>query len=122
MIEFRNLTKKRFAADKLKKLYKKIFPSGRKGQKKFGLSVVIAPPSLMKQLNASYRGKRKAANVLSFLIAKDQGEIFLNADEKDLPYLFLHGALHLKGYDHVADRDAEKMEKLEQKILKNNIR
>ena len=86
--------------------------------------MVFAPPVLMRKLNRQYRGKNKTANVLSFLIEKNRGEIFLNinllaqAGEKNLPYLFLHGMLHLKGYDHKKTKDAKKMEKLEKKILK----
>jgi len=118
MIEFRNLTKKPVSTGKMRKLYNKIFlPAGQAGPRKFELSVVFAPPSLMKKLNIKYRGADKPANVLSFLIGKNQGEIFLNINEKNLPYLFLHGALHLLGHGHKNNKDAEKMEKLEKKIL-----
>jgi len=74
----------------------------------------------MRRLNKQYRNKNKTANVLSFTLEKGKvgpSEIFLNIKEKKLPYLFLHGMLHLKGYDHVKKSDARKMEKLEQKIL-----
>lgn len=117
MLEFRNLSKKRIEYGAYKKLYKKIFKKG------FELSVVIAPHALMKKLNKTYRGKEKAANVLSFMLEKDAGEIFLNAGlptqagENDLRYLFVHGSLHLLGYDHKKNKDAEKMENLEKKIL-----
>lgn len=118
MIEFRNLTKKRVNTAALKDLYNKIFVSaGKAGARNFELSVVFAPPALMKKLNVKYRQKTKSANVLSFLIEKNRGEIFLNINEKELPYLFLHGALHLKGYDHENDKDALRMEKLEKKIF-----
>lgn len=114
MVEFRNLTRKRVAYGALEKLYKKIFKT------RFELSVVIAPPALMKKLNKVYRGKDKAANVLSFTLEKNSGEIFLNSEEKDLSFLFLHGALHLLGYDHIKNKDAKKMESLEKKILNKN--
>ncbi|MDO8664458.1 MAG: rRNA maturation RNase YbeY [Candidatus Liptonbacteria bacterium] len=114
MVEFKNLSGKRVQYGAYKKLYKKIF---RKGKKGFELSVVFAPPSLMRKLNKECRGKDKTANVLSFALEKDSGEIFLNAGEKNLPYLFLHGSLHLLGYDHKKNKDAEKMENLEKKIL-----
>lgn len=118
MVEFINLTRKRVDYGAFKKLYKTIFPARGKSQsKQFELSVVIASPTLMKKLNLAYRGKKKSANVLSFQLTKNSGEIFLNSAEKDLKYLFLHGLLHLRGYDHVNNKDAEKMEKLEEKIL-----
>ena len=50
------------------------------------------------------------------------GEIYLNRDilkrspERAKP-LLLHGILHLLGYDHIKNKDAEMMEKLEKKIL-----
>ncbi len=111
MIEFKNLTAKRIKYTVYKKLYKKIFKND------FTLSVVFVPPPLMRKLNREYRRKDKTANVLSFALDKNYGEIFLNADEKELPYLFLHGALHLLGYDHKKNSDADKMEKLEKKIF-----
>ena len=121
MIEFRNLTKKRINTAEFKELYNKIFPPKHpESSRKFELSVVFAQPHFMRRLNKQYRGKNKTANVLSFALEKGKvgpGEIFLNIKEKKLPYLFLHGMLHLKGYDHVKKSDARKMEKLEQKIL-----
>ena len=121
MIEFRNLTKKRINTAEFKELYNNIFSAKSvTGSKNFELSVVFARPHFMRRLNKQYRGKNKTANVLSFALEKGKvgpGEIFLNIKEKKLPYLFLHGMLHLKGYDHVKKSDARKMEKLEQKIL-----
>ena len=112
MIEFKNLTKRHIHTVIFKKLYKKIF------HRKFELSVVFAPYLLMKQLNMKYRGKNKPANVLSFLIEKGvRGEIFLNINEKNLPYLFTHGALHLKGFDHKNNKGANMMGNLEKKLL-----
>ena len=118
MISFTNLTKKRVHRAVFEKLYRKTMPKG------FELSVVFAPPALMKKLNKQYRGKDKVANVLSFELGSPTtklgaGEIFLNVREKDLPYLFVHGCLHLLSYDHQKNKDALRMESLEQKILHN---
>src|SRR3990167_11359395 len=105
MIEFRNLTKKRINTAEFKELYNNIFSAKSvTGSKNFELSVVFARPHFMRRLNKQYRGKNKTANVLSFALEKGKvgpGEIFLNIKEKKLPYLFLHGMLNLKGYDHV---------------------
>lgn len=51
------------------------------------------------------------------------GEIFLNPtiiakQEESLLYMFIHGFLHLIGYDHHSKRDTIIMEKLERKLLK----
>ncbi len=114
MIEFRNLTKKRVRPAIFKKLYKKIF-----FKKKFDMSVVFAPPILMIKLNKKYKHKNKPADVLSFLLEKRLGEIFLNAGEKNLPYLFVHGSLHLLGYGHKTKFKAELMQKRERDFLKS---
>ncbi len=120
MIEFRNLTRKPIPRTIFKKLYQKIFRG-----KRLEVSVVFAPPALMRKLNKTYRKKDKAANVLSFLLEQGSpdarrmgsGEIFLNVQEPDLPRLFVHGCLHLLGYDHKQEKDAQKMEALERRFL-----
>ena len=120
MIEIRNLTKKRADTGMIKKLYSKIFFN-----KKFELGVVLANPALMRKLNKQWRGKDKIADVLSFLYKEEKvGEIFLNASlprrqagRKNLPYLFVHGSLHLLGYSHKKNRDAKKMNMKELNIL-----
>lgn len=111
-ISFTNLTKKPIRTAVFVRLAKKIFP-----KKDFDLSVVFASPAFMKKLNIQYRNKHKSANVLSFSYDKNSGEIFLNSAEKDLPYLFVHGCLHLLDYDHKKNKDALRMESLERKIL-----
>lgn len=47
--------------------------------------------------------------------SKNQEKTF----ENHLRHLVVHSVLHLLGYDHIDDKDAEKMEDLEVKILKN---
>lgn len=39
------------------------------------------------------------------------------AFEKELAFVFLHGILHLLGYDHIQNKDAKEMEKKEKKII-----
>ena len=112
MIEIRNLTRKRVGTKIFKKLYSKIL------SKKFELSLVIAPPLLMRSLNKKYRGKNKPANTLSFLLESGKGEIFLNSGERNLPRLFVHSALHLLGFNHGNKKQAKIMGRAELKILK----
>lgn len=110
-IAFANLTKKRIATADFLRIYKKLL-SG------WGLSVVFAKPALMRNLNKKYRKKDKVANVLSFLLDKKQGEVFLNANEKKLLYLFTHACLHLLGYSHKTIKSTELMENKLQSLLK----
>lgn len=124
MIAFTNLTSKPVRRAVFKKLYRAIMP------KNFVLSVVFAPPALMKKLNKAYRGENKAANVLSFSLGRapgrqnfkkklgGQGEIFLNATERNLSHLFVHGCLHFLGYGHKTNRNARRMEEKEHEVLK----
>lgn len=92
-------------------------------------------------LNAHYRDKDYATNVLSFaadlpealLAALDErplGDLAIcaevvarEADEQGKPlaahwaHLLVHGSLHLLGYDHIEAEDAARMEPLEREIL-----
>ena len=92
----------------------------------------------MAQLNANYRGKDGATNVLSFpadLPAELElpllGDIVIcapvviaEADQQGKTasahwaHMTVHGTLHLLGYDHVKEEEAEIMEALESAILR----
>ncbi len=90
--------------------------------KRYILSIVFATPKISKELNNRYRGKNHPTNILSFNIAKNEGEIILEPKkikteykdfgltyEEFLKYLLIHGMLHLKGMDHSSTMDkAEK--------------
>lgn len=103
------------------------------------LSVVFTDDAHMRRLNRTYRGKDKPTNVLSFPAAPPSGgrygpllgDLFLAAETiaaeaaaegltptDHLTHLIVHGFLHLAGYDHVDDGEAEVMEGLETAILK----
>ncbi len=91
------------------------------------------------QLNHEYRGKDKPTNVLSFPFEAPQGiEIDLLGDliicrqvvereakEQGKPlmahwaHMVVHGSLHLLGYDHIEDDEAEEMESLETEIMQS---
>jgi probable rRNA maturation factor len=104
------------------------------------LAIVLSNDSAIRTLNRDWRGKNAPTNVLSFPAAAPGkgrsaspyiGDIIIAyqttareavAEGKPfnhhLTHLAIHGYLHLLGYDHENDRDAEKMERLERKILK----
>ncbi|MGZ9096710.1 MAG: rRNA maturation RNase YbeY [Micavibrio sp.] len=110
------------------------------------ISVVLADDAAVQTLNRDYRNKDKPTNVLSFAqldseagwIAPDQpgpcalGDLVLayetvlrESQEGEKPFeshfihLIVHGTLHLLGYDHIDDVEAETMESLEIQILKS---
>jgi probable rRNA maturation factor len=85
-------------------------------------------------LNKRYRRRDYATNVLTFVYADQRplaGDIAIcapvvrreaHAQKISLAahyaHLTVHGVLHLQGYDHVRTRDAERMERIEARILK----
>lgn len=91
------------------------------------------------QLNFDYRGKDKPTNVLSFPFESPPGmELDLLGDliicrqvveaeapEQNKPvtahwaHMIVHGSLHLLGYDHIEDDEAEEMESLETEIMQS---
>ena len=109
------------------------------------VSVRLTDDAEVQTLNRDYRGKDKPTNVLSFplvqrdlfegLTNSDDGEVLLGdivlasgvcaaeAADKDVPvathatHLIVHGLLHLLGYDHQGDAEAEAMEAIERSAL-----
>ena len=98
------------------------------------VTILLADDARLRELNALFRGKNAATNVLSFPAAPNAtqqlGDVAIGygitareakAEGKSLlhhaTHLAVHGTLHLLGYDHVRIRDARKMEKLETEIL-----
>jgi probable rRNA maturation factor len=99
--------------------------------KKYNLALTFVGPTRAQKLNEIYRKKTYTPNVLSFPLEDDCGEIVICPDiarreasaynqTKDghIAFLFIHGLLHLKGYDHQTDADHAVMEKLERKYVK----
>lgn len=103
------------------------------------LSLVFTNDADIREINAKWRHIDKPTNVLSFPAfalqpGQEPGEILgdiviaretveREAAEEDksfddhLSHLVVHGLLHLMGYDHQNDDEAEQMEALERKIL-----
>jgi probable rRNA maturation factor len=92
--------------------------------KKYDLSLVFIGNTLSRRLNKEHRGKDKPANILSFPLSKESGEIFIDIKEstKQAPsfevpapqfigQLLIHGLFHLKGHEH-----GSRMEKEEEKV------
>jgi probable rRNA maturation factor len=93
---------------------------------KYELSVSFVSSATQRKFNRTYRGKDKTTNILSFPLSESTGEITFDLAKvrKDAPdfdmtytkflkYLFIHGLLHLKGFEH-----SSTMEKEEKKFLK----
>jgi probable rRNA maturation factor len=117
----------------------------REGRFTAEVSVRLTDDAEVQALNRDYRGKDKPTNVLSFplvqrdlldgLANSDDGEVLLGdivlaagvciaeAADKDVPvathatHLIVHGLLHLLGYDHQGNAEAEVMEAIERSAL-----
>lgn len=97
------------------------------------LSILLTDDAQIKELNAQYRGKDYATDVLSFPMDDTRmlGDIVISIDtakrqaedaeitlNREVAFLFIHGFLHLLGYDHELDEaDAEDMYDLQESIL-----
>jgi probable rRNA maturation factor len=99
------------------------------------IRLVDVPESQM--LNLTYRGKDKPTNVLSFPFEAPPGMdlpllgdlvicvgvVEQEATEQNKPlqahwaHMVIHGCLHLLGYDHIIDEEAEEMESLETQLI-----
>ena len=101
------------------------------------LTVRIVDEQESAQLNKTYRHKQGSTNVLSFPVeipdevelnllgdlvicapvvereAKEQGK----SSEAHWVHMVIHGTLHLLGYDHQTDKQAQEMEYIERNIL-----
>lgn len=110
------------------------------------ISVRLTSDDEVHALNRQYRQKDKPTNVLSFPMVQpdlidtvsqnsDDGELLLGdivlahgvcaaealekgvTVEEHATHLLVHGTLHLLGYDHMGDEDAEAMEEIERQAL-----
>ncbi len=114
----------------------KLFPKKYKFlKKKVYFSLLLSNNKEIKKLNKKFRKKNKATDILSFPLNKENylGDIiisynFMNKPKKKTqPFknkvikTFIHGFLHLLGYDHIKDQDYKKMIKEEDKIYQSVI-
>ena len=101
------------------------------------LTIRVVEIAESQQLNLTYRGKDKPTNVLSFPFeAPPEVELPLLGDlvicakvveqeatEQNKPlnahwaHMVIHGCLHLLGYDHIIDEEADEMESLETQFV-----
>jgi len=103
------------------------------------LSIRLVDSDESAELNSNYRGKSGPTNVLSFpfdspvpmeprllgdliicvsIVEKEAAEQLKSVDDH-WAHIVIHGCLHLLGYDHIEDDEAEEMESLEIAILQS---
>ena len=131
----------KYPSNYIKKKIKKIFKFNSLKKKRFSLTILLTDNFKMKYLNKKFRNKNKTTDVLSFpnssivdLKKKINTKIYLgdialsyeiiNRRSKNSNFnmefdkMWIHGYLHLLGYDHKKVRDYKVMKSIEDKILK----
>ena len=118
----------------LKKKFNKLLNKFKITSKVQEISIFLTNSEKMRQLNLRFRKKNKPTDVLSFpinIVKKKIGylgdiaisyEIVNKRSKKsnfnyEFDKMWVHGYLHLLGYDHKKIREFEKMHKIEKKIL-----
>ena len=110
--------------------------------KKITLSLLLSNNKCIKKLNKNFRNKNKSTDILSFPLTKKTsitkstyiGDIIISYNFMNKPKsqniknfkekvvkTFIHGYLHLLGFDHMKDRDHRRMVSEEEKIYKSII-
>ena len=111
----------------------------------FIFEVDLVDAKTIHEINKNYRNVDRETDVISFAfedddsykkmvsnqdVPRDIGEIFICVDvakrqakeyqhsfEREMAFLFVHGLLHLLGYDHMTDQDEKVMFKLQDEIM-----
>ena len=110
--------------------------------KKVSLTLLLSNNRGIKKLNKNFRNKNKSTDILSFPFSKNiklnketyLGDIIISYNFMDKPKsqklknfkdkvikTFIHGFLHLLGFDHIKNKDYKKMLKEEERIYKSVI-
>ena len=120
-----------YLKNKIKKLSKK----KEFNNKNYEFSILLTNSRELKKLNFTFRKKRKTTDVLSFPNIENKfkkkylGDIAINYEiinkrsklssfNKEFDKIWIHGYLHLLGYDHKKTNDFKKMSKKESNLLK----
>ena len=135
----KKLKKKEIFFNKICKAFPKKF---KFINKKISLTLLLSNNKKIKKLNKNFRSKNKSTDILSFPLTKKVkiskktyiGDIILSYNFMDKPKsqnlknfkekvikTFIHGFLHLLGFDHIKNKDYIKMKKEEDKIYQSVI-
>lgn len=119
------------------KIAEAVFDYLNNKENQYEISLLITNDKTIHLLNKEYRQKDKSTDVLSFPMEDDimLGDIVISLDtakkqalerdinvDREVAFLFIHGLLHLLGYDHETSAEDEKeMFALQEEILKKLI-
>lgn len=115
--------------------------NGKPNFEKYHVSCILVNDDLIHEINRTYRGIDRPTDVISFAFLDDDeglvdapiidlGEIIISVDrakkqaeeyghslDREMNFLFIHGLLHLLGYNHETKEDEEVMFSLQKEIL-----
>lgn len=102
------------------------------------VSITLVTDKTIRELNQQYRGIDSATDVLAFAMQEGDfkeitpdllGDVIISVEtaqrqaeeaghslQQELGILLIHGLLHLAGYDHMTDEDAELMQEKEKEL------
>ena len=135
----KKLRKKKLFFERICRLFPKKyqFPN-----KRVSLTLLLSNNRCIKKLNKNFRNKNKSTDILSFPLTKKImisqktyiGDIIISYNFMNKPKsqniknfkekvikTFIHGFLHLLGFDHIKDKDYKKMIREEEKLYKSVI-
>ena len=120
-----------------------VFPKKYKfSNKRISLTLMLSNNLKIKKLNKYFRNKNKPTDILSFPLSEKSkiskktyiGDIIISYNYLDKPRsqssklfkkklikIFIHGFLHLLGFDHIKNKDYKKMLEEEEKIYQSVI-
>jgi len=120
-----------------------VFPKKYKfSNKRISLTLMLSNNIKIKKLNKYFRNKNKPTDILSFPLSEKSkiskktyiGDIIISYNYLDKPRsqssklfkkklikIFIHGFLHLLGFDHIKNKDYKKMLEEEEKIYQSVI-
>lgn len=146
-IEFLDIEKNKEYVDVIKKVLNQCFIEEHLQNTKLYISIILTNPENIRKINKEYRNIDKETDVLSFpmfekeeieILKKNKehivqdvlGDIIISIErvheqaqeyghsfERELAYMIVHGFYHLMGYDHIKEKDKEKMRPKEEKVL-----
>ena len=130
-IEINNFTKSRVDKKYFQKIGEIVLKK-LKQPKNVGISLVFVGDKRIKRLNKKYRGKNKTTDVLSFAYQEKEflGDIIISIPQakkqaktrsyplkRELLELFVHGILHLVGYEDETEKGYREMIEKQNEIL-----
>lgn len=143
-LEYYNDTKFSFSPEFFKKIlelisknFKNVFPKKVDDQKKHFITCTLVDDKVIQRINSEQRGINKPTDVVSLsYLGEDYpgqdmiGEIYISvetaakqAEEQfhelstEMKFLFVHGVLHILGYEHKTEEDFKMMMDLTNQIL-----